>query len=201
MAGLPEHIRNANPLLKHQASLRVVGDKLSVSIGESSITLSCHLPYPGWQVFKSAIIEVIFLLREIAEISEIERYSLKYVNIIEGGNAEEQIGRTNLSVSLGNHKLTSEIFSLRVELPREQLVHVVQIASSALATLADGSVRSGLVIDVDSIKNENNVRLPTFIEKLDFRLDNIHTANKTIFFDCLTLQTVDYLEPVYDASL
>jgi uncharacterized protein (TIGR04255 family) len=199
MAGLPEQVRNANPFFKYQASLRVVGHQFSVSIGESSITLACHLPYPGWTTFKSQIVDVMRLVREIAETSEIERYSLKYANVIEGDKLDEQIGRTNLSLSFGNHKLASEVFSLRVELPREPFVHIVQIASSALVTLADGSIRSGLLIDVDTVKNDHNRRLLTFLDLLDQDLDSIHIENKKLFFECLTPETTDQLEPSYDA--
>lgn len=78
---------------------------------------------------------------------------MKYIDLIPASSPSDQVMAINGTVVLGNHKLKQEIFSLRVEIPKEGLLHAVQITSSATATLQDGSSREGIIVDIDSISD------------------------------------------------
>jgi uncharacterized protein (TIGR04255 family) len=197
-ADLPSQMRSANPILKYQPLMKVQIDRFNVLIGDYAVTVACQLPYPGWKAFRSQILQVIAILTELSIFEEIERYSLKYVDIIEGGSIEEQLKRTTLSLSFGSHRLSSEVFSIRIELPRDGFVHIVQIASSAIAPLPNGGLRSGLLIDVDTVMIGKPAAFSSFTETLPHDLDTIHKSNKELFFDCLTEETINYLEPLYE---
>jgi len=198
ISDLPSQMRDADPFLKFQPLLKLHMDRFMILIGDSSITVACQLPYAGWALFKQKIIEIMDILKETHLIDELERYSMKYVDIIDGKNITEQINRTNIELKIGNHKLASDHFTVRVEIKRDAFINIVQIATSSSVVLASGEARTGLLIDVDTVADHKTADFAKFTHELQDRLDIIHDQNKTMFFECLTPETIEYLEPVYD---
>ena len=80
-------------------------------VGDASVLIACELPYAGWTLFKAKIIEIIGILRDTHLIQAVERYSMKYVDIVDGSDITEQIKRTNIELQIGTHKLVSEPFT------------------------------------------------------------------------------------------
>ncbi len=197
-ADIPLQMREFNPNLRFQPLLRLNWGRFLILIGDESLAIACVIPYPGWQDFKPKIIEVINILRDSRIIETVSRFSLKYVDIIEGKNLYEQIQRVNVNLNIGNHILSSEHFNIRVEIPHDDYLHIVQIAAPSSVTLFDGQTRDGVLVAVDSISEQLTIDLTSFAEALADNLEAIHTSNKTMFFECLRPETITYLEPVYD---
>ena len=160
--------------------------------------VSCKMPYQGWQAYKGEIIKIFDLLKGATIIQSIERYSMKYVNIIEGRDISEHIQRIDISLRIGDHVLHSEPFGVRLEVLGGGFLQLIQLAAPAQVQLPGGSIRSGVLVDVDTICNHKTGDFEKFIEQLPSRLEDLHTACKTMFYKCLTPSTIDYLEPVYD---
>ena len=197
-AQLPKAIRDADPNLQFVPIKRLDWDQFFVSIGDRSVAISCKLPYPGWKNFKFAIIKLMAVLGEIDIIQSIERYSMKYVDLIPSSDLQQQISYINFDVAIANHKLQNEAFQLRVEMPRDGFTNAVQVVSSAKLTLPNGEIKEGVVVDVDTIANLQRVPLPALLDGFEGKLDSIHQTNKTIFFDCLKPETIEALEPSYE---
>lgn len=195
---LPKPILDSDPNLRFAPLVRLHWGNFIVSIGDRSLAVSCKMPYPGWKVFKPAILRVVSELKDIGIVESIQRFSMKYIDLIPVAGIEEQVLAINGTIELGHHALKSEVFSLRIELPQDDLLHAVQIVSSATANLPDGSTRDGLIVDIDTISNLDNEDFPSWMETAADKLDSLHLSNKKMFFNCLRASTIESLEPVYD---
>lgn len=195
---LPKPILDSDPNLRFAPLVRINWDKFLISVGDRSLAVSCKMPYPGWETFKPAILQVVGFLREIGIIQEIHRFSMKYIDLIPAKSLADQVLAINGTVVLGNHTLTKEIFSLRMEIPSEDMLHAIQIASSAVVTLQDGSSREGVIVDIDTISDLENQDFAYWLEQLSDKLESMHLANKTRFFECIRPETIASLEPVYE---
>jgi uncharacterized protein (TIGR04255 family) len=149
-------------------------------------------------LFKVQIIKIFGLLDEMKIIDTIDRYSMKYVSVLGGRDIAEQINKINIAIQLGSHELESEPFNVRVEIPRNDLIHIVQIAAPAIVTLLSGQTLSGIIINIDTICNYQTSDLSALFGELPGRLEKIHTGNKEMFFECLKLETIASMEPLYE---
>lgn len=196
----PILVRNADPFLKYQPLLKLSGERFMLLVGDWSLTVGCKLPYAGWTEFKPKIIEVMDVLKGSNLVKELERYSMKYVDIVEAKTLAEQVERANMEIRIGSHKLVAEPFAVRIDIKRDEFTNLIHVAGQAQVTLTDGKVRSGLLIDVDTVVNHRTTDFAQFSLELPERLERIHTENKTRVFECLTPETIEYLEPVYDGA-
>lgn len=195
---LPKPIRDSDPGLQFAPLVKLSWDRFVILIGDRSLAVGCTLPYPGWEEFKPAILEIVNLVREIDVIKTVQRFSMKYVDLIPSADIEDQISRINFSVMLGKHSLKKEVFSLRVEIPRDGILNAVQIQSSAIATLQDGSTREGVVVDIDTIASVDDLKFEAWLKGLPEQLESMHAMNKSMFFECLQQEAINALEPVYE---
>lgn len=198
MAQIPQSMRDADQNLQYAPLTRLDWDGFYINIGDRSISVGFKHPYPGWSDFKLAIIKVMDALKDADFIKYIERYSLKYIDLFPATSLREQVGFINFDVTLAEHKLDNEAFQLRLEIPRDGFIHVVQIISSATATLHSGESRQGLIVDVDTMANKIGISFDEFFNGISDKLDNIHLANKRMFFNCLNPATLTALEPEYE---
>lgn len=199
VADLPSQIRLADPTLRYQPLTRIYWDNFLLMVGDSSLMVGCLIPpYPGWTQFQNRIIKAIEYLIESRIIQSIDRYSLKCVNLLEGKDLSEQIATINLEIKIGSHRISKELFTVRLELPHGNFLNVIQISADARAVLLRGGSRQGALVDIDTICNDPTNDTQKFLEKLPARLDEIHIENKKNFFDCLTPETISSLEPIYE---
>jgi uncharacterized protein (TIGR04255 family) len=198
LSEIPKHIRDNDPNLQFAPTVRIQWESYLILISDKSIALACRQPYPGWSSFKQSIQKVVGLLNDVGIIEAVHRFALKYIDIIPSDNLKEQVSFTNLTAKLGSHILEKESFQFRIEIPKDNIINVIQILSSASVILADGTNITGLVIDIDTICNVPNQKITDFSELLSNNLDKIHFINKETFFDCITPETLALLEPRYD---
>lgn len=196
-ASLPQQLRDIDPNLQFAPVIRIIFDKFSVSIGDKSFVIGCSMPYPGWKVFKKNVMEVVTATQAPCIIQSINRFSLKYTDIIPTNNHNDSSTLLNADLSIGGHSFLSGNYSLRVEKQDNDLLHILSIISHATATTRDGAIRNGLVVDVDTIAGIADEPMQNFVSNLPSRLEHAHLANKSTFFKCLTESTIQRLEPAY----
>lgn len=195
VAQLPQSLRDIDPNLQFAPLSRLDWGQFYINVGDRSVSVGFKHPYPGWDTFKPAITKVMEALKDASFIKSIERYALKYIDLLPATSLREQVAFVNLDVTLAGHKLEKEAFHLRLEIPRDGFIHAVQVVSSATATLQSGEPRQGLIVDVDTIANQKSISFDELLNELSDKLEKIHLANKKIFFDCLKPETVTALEP------
>ncbi|MHB1074607.1 TIGR04255 family protein [Thiobacillus sp.] len=195
---LPKAIREGDPNLRFAPLSRLDWEGYFVNIGDQNISVSSKYPYQGWGNFKSAIIKVMDVLSASSIINGVERYSMKYVDLLTATDDRQKVSLINFDVSIANHKLTEEPFQLRIEIPRDGFINAVQVVSSAHAVLHNGKVMDGLVVDIDSFCKQDGISIQKVMEDFEEKLDAIHSTNKSIFFDCLRPETIESLDPKYE---
>ncbi len=198
VAQLPKQFRDADPNLQFSPLNRIDWDKFYINIGDQSLSIGIKHPYPGWNLFQPAIIKVIEVIKDSHIIGSIERYSLKYIDLIPSSSIKDQVSFINSDITLAGHKLEKEAFQLRIEIPKDGFINAVHIISSAKATIHTGESREGLVVDVDTISNQKFSSIEDFLVDFEKKLSVIHSVNKEIFFDCLTENTIELLRPIYE---
>lgn len=196
-AEMPKQLRDSDPNLQFAPQVRLFWTDYVISIGDHNLSIGCKYPYPGWDAFKKAILGIINVVKGIPFIQTVNRFSMKYIDIIPSKGLQEQISLINTSIVIGGHVLEKEHFALRIDIPENETIHIVNITSSAVAKLQDGSTRNGIIVDIDTIADAKNQEFEQWIGELPEKLDIIHLANKKMFFKCLNPETIDSLEPVY----
>ncbi|MBD1399437.1 TIGR04255 family protein [Pelovirga terrestris] len=195
---LPEQVRTSDPNLKYAPLLRIVWKNFAIMISDNGVAVGCILPYPGWSSFKKTIIELVGHLSSAKIIKEVERYSLKYIDIIPAKSLKDQVSAVNLSLTIGKHKLESEFFQVRVDIPIDDLINIMVINSSASVALSSGEKRNGVVVDIDTILNIGDDNIEETYSSLEKNLERMHDLNGELFFSCLREETIEMLEPVYE---
>ena len=198
LAQLPKLVRDADPNLKFQPLSRLDWEQFFVNISDFSVSISCKYPYPGWSAFKPAIIKAMTVLFESKITKTIERYSLKYVDLIPSSDNRQKVSMINFNVSIAGHKLEKEPFQIRIEIPRDNFINSIQVASAATAILHNGMTKEGLIVDIDTVAIQNAITMEKLLDGFPDKLDAIHQTNKAVFFDCITVATLKSLEPVYE---
>ncbi len=195
---IPKQILDSDPNLRHAPLVKITWSNFVVLIGDRSLAVACQMPYQGWTKFHAGINEVLNAVESINVIESIDRFSMKYVDLIQSDNISDQISFINTQIKIGNHEVKREIFSLKVEVPKDDLLHVIQIASSAIATSQHGETLQGIIVEVDSIANTTNLPFIEWRTKSNDLLDDLHQKNKEMFFECLNKSTIEQLEPEYE---
>lgn len=196
-ADLPKQLRDADPNLQFAPMVRIHWNNFLILISDRSVALACKMPYQGWLVFKQAIIDIMNELKQADMIKTIQRYSLKYVDLIQSDKIDEQVSFINFDVKLGNHRLEKDNFQLRMEISRDNHIAAINIVSSATITTIEGETKSGVIVDIDVINNLGDFTQDRFMQTLAENLEHTHSINKELFFDCLKPETISMLEPIY----
>ena len=198
-AELPQRVRDADQNLRFAPLVQLHWGQFVVFVGDRTIGLGCRMPYPGWNAFSEAISKVIAVIGETDLVGMVQRYSIKYVDLLPRNDIRMQVEGLDLQLKIGLHTLVAESAHIRVEMVREDAVHIVQVITGAQAEeVGKQEVRNGAVVDVDSVVNLNNLQMRQFIAEIKPRLDKLHTANKRLFFECLTHDMLNELEPEYE---
>ena len=195
---IPEFIRKNEPNMKYLPLIRVKLSDYYVLIGDNSISISCILPYKGWGSFKEKIKSILSILINNDLIESIERFSIKYIDLIEADSIEEQVDLVDISLSIGGEKLENQPYQIRMDIIKNDLMNIIQIISNA--TYEDSNnIKNGVIIDIDSIKLINNSSIEQLKDNLENDLEEIHKTSKSIFFNCLKEETINKkLGAVYD---
>ncbi|TRZ98096.1 MAG: TIGR04255 family protein [Nitrospiraceae bacterium] len=192
MANVPRQLREQNQDLAYQPSHRLSGGPHAVLICDRAVSLNTH-QYPGWVRYKEMIGALIDALKETELVKQIERFSFKYINVIEALPSESQLPYLKLKIALGDKPPIERGFLLRVEGNEGEFVTITQIAPNTLAkNLINHQDVSGLMVDVDTIRGSIGNE---FLENSKSELEKGHEVAKKTFFSLLTEATRDRMEP------
>ncbi|MCA3440609.1 MAG: TIGR04255 family protein [Rhodobacter sp.] len=197
VAELPPDMRASDPNLRYAPLVRVELEKYLVSVGDRSVLISCKLPYPKWKQFKAAILDIVARIAKLRVVGNVERYSLKYVNLIQAPTIAEQVSKINMSITLGDVKVSDDHANVQVHHKKDGIIHILSVVIGAQGNLADGQAVFGTIVDIDSIREFAPVDFAIFQQNLEPGLQDLRQANKKKFFACLTAEAIDEMGPVY----
>lgn len=194
---LPQILRQQSPELKYLPLVRVVGEQYAYQVGDNSFSISSLMPYKGWQHFKTEILESIEILKSASLVDAVERFSLKYIDLIEYGGPHKS-EMLNVALQIGERDFTASNYQVHTELPHKDMTALIQIISSAKVQAPDAPDRHGIVVDIDTIFQAGGKSLVGLSDVFADKLDQVHALNKEVFFSTLSTRAIELLEPIYD---
>jgi uncharacterized protein (TIGR04255 family) len=197
-ADFPLPLRMQDPALKFAPLLRLEYEKFFVSVGDSNVVLSCKIPYPKWPKFKEFIKTVAGEMLKINLPADVDRYALKYVNLIQGSLAGQQLKKIRTSISLGDVEVKDEQISLQVHHREGNALHIMSLMTGVQGNLPDNTVVHGTLVDIDSIVTVGNMRFSDFVDLINTDIETLRQANKAKFFSCLTPEAIEEMGPKYE---
>ncbi len=197
-ADIPQPLRANDHNLVFAPVLRLELEQFTVSVGDRNVVVGCKLPYPKWPAFKKKILEVIALIAKAGIESNVERFSVKYVNLIPAETYSDQIAKVELAIRIGQLDVFDNHLNLQVHQREGDALHILTVITGASARLTSGETRNGVIVDVDSIRNIEPRPYQEFAEGLEPQLEKLRKSNKEMFFSCLKPETIEEMGPVYD---
>lgn len=97
-AEIPYPMRREDINLQFAPIQRVETGRFSILVGDRNAIVSCKLPYPKWPNFKPVILDVMARLARVGLEGSIERYSVKYVNLIQAPTYQDQIAKVAIDI-------------------------------------------------------------------------------------------------------
>lgn len=193
-ADIPAGIAEQDPNLRYVPKIRLENGNQAVQVGEHVISLNDRRPYSGWSNFSKDILSLAAVLRHTGLIKTLERFSLKYIDLIEL-DPPADLGCLNLDLKLGEHRISTKPVHVRTEIKEDDLIHIVQVVSPAEVALPGHEKRwKGVLLDIDTIKLLSETQPWDDLERC---LDDVHMSCKKMFFSLLKPETVERLEPEY----
>lgn len=197
---IPDSIRNSDPNLIYAPLVVLETPKFQIHIGDKVLQVIYNVPYDGWLSFKSVIMDVYNQVISYGFITNVLRYSLKYIDIIEDEENISLDDMLNINLSIGDIKLKFNSSQARTEIHNDDSVVVIQLAGGARADFSDNSARSreGFLIDVDCIKTVKSNNISSFDMELSSGLEDLHDMTKDYFFSFLTDEALIILGAEYE---
>ena len=118
---LPKEMRDARPELQHAPVFRLQGENEAVLLGDGMTSFNTTRPYPGWSKFRSRAIQVASALKESGHVGNLDRYSLKYVNVIDSSKAAHPAAPFNVRIQANSFELSPNGFGLEIKTENQRL--------------------------------------------------------------------------------
>jgi len=181
---VPREFLQQAPDLKYQARFRLIGNSFAILFGDYCLSLSSLKPYVGWEQFKPFIIEILGYLKDSTLVGAIERYSIKYVNLLPAahGDFAEQYKYLNFSANLGKFPLTSSPTWVRAEIDDANYMNLLEFAANAQIKTLAGEQLDGLLLTIDTISKSTD----NFWDTPEKYIESAHQTEKAIFFETLS---------------
>lgn len=197
-AEIPLPVRLQDPNLAFAPVIRLDWSGFTISLGDRSLVIGCKMPYPKWPKFKDFILKVIDKVSSAGITGSVDRYSLKYVNLIQAPTIEDQISKINLAVKVGDVEAEDDNLNVQVHKRENDILHIMSVISGASTKLYNEKEVYGIVVDIDSIRSIQFANFAMFSKELNPAIESLRLANKAKFFGCLTESTIKEMRPEYD---
>lgn len=197
-AEIPHPIREQDPNLVFSPVIRLDWDEFTISFGDRNLVIGCKLPYPKWPKFKEVILSIVEKVAQFGIAGPVERYSVKYVNLIQAPTLAAQISKINVAVRVGEVEAKDDHLSVQVHRNEGETLHIMSVVTGAQGKMADGKMVFGAVVDIDSIRTAHFSDFGAFAAKLEPAVEGLRQENKIKFFSCLTEETINEMGPQYD---
>jgi uncharacterized protein (TIGR04255 family) len=197
-AEIPQPIRVNDPNLAFAPVIRLDWREFTISFGERNLVIGCKLPYPKWPRFKETILDIVAKVARVGIAGPVERYSVKYVNLIQAPTLADQIAKINLAVRVGDVEAKDDHLSVQVHRSEGDTLHIMSVVTGAQGKMPDGKTVFGAVVDIDSIRTAHFSDFGAFAAKLEPAVESLRQSNKIKFFSCLTEATINEMGPKYD---
>ncbi len=186
---IPAEIRKQDPNLKYKPTHKFMLGAYTVQIGGDVILLSSPIDYPGWDIYKSVLKELLEKLKSINLIQQIDYISLRYLSFFKDCNIFDHI---KMNISFNQRKINYLGSALKTEIQDESYINVLQIVNNIhlknYKTDSDGSL-----IDIVCVVPKDSLQ----IEKIGTIIDTAHSKEKNLFFSLVDEEYLQQFNPQY----
>ncbi len=196
ISAIPREVARQDPNLIHQPTKRLKGEGKAILIGDRVVSITMQRPYPGWDAFKRAILRILEIVRQAGVVPAVERYSIKYVNLIPHRSDVSGFDLIVSKLKISEWNVNEHTANLRLEVIDSSFLVLLTLANKAAAQLPDGSQLEGLLADIDIIRDKPD---DTFWAEPGDAIEAIHTFEKRIFLSLLTEETLAAAGPQWEA--
>lgn len=196
---IPPKIRAQDENLKYQATVEFLGAWGRVLVADSSVQFRISCPYPGWDQVEPRAQEVLKCVVDTGLVSEYERISILYHNIIPTKNESHDLSPLELTLRIGKDLAAPPQGTLlRTELAHESGVTIVQVQSGATAKRQSPEKNvefiRGIHLSVDTIAL---TKMHSF-EDMKENLAKVHSIERSTFFKMLKEETWMNMGPIWE---
>ena len=194
-ADIPAPVAQVDPNLRFVAKVMMEesGSPFRWQVGDRVVTLNCRKPYVGWESFREEITKLVEILQKSGLVANIQRHSLRYLDLLTLAPPPD-LTALKLKVELGDHEIRQNNCQLRLEIPVNSWVHVVQIVIPAKANLL-GEVLEGTLVDLETL----SMTPPEDLQQSLRELEDLHEQSKDLFFrQILTASAIEKMQPEYE---
>lgn len=192
-AEIPQALVKLEPTLKYQPRIRLSGERFALLVGDNSLIVAATNPYAGWQAYQAVISEILSLVKDAGVVKMVERFSLKYVNMLKAESVQAQFGKILFNSELGGRDLLTNFTTIKTEFIEDGFTNIVELVPQSSAEGADGKRYTGLLLNVDTI----SLHADDFWNSFAKQIDAAHTVEKRIFFSILTQETIEAYGALY----
>lgn len=194
-ANIPHEARENDPNLRYMYTRQLVRKNTRTLVGDRSAAFSQVGEYGGWGYFRSECLRLLGALNETKLLASAERYSLKFLNVIE--IPDKTLSPLDARFELGGSPVIDAFgFRFRTESNSGPFTSVIEIVSGSVA-LPSGISKSGLIASIDTIRMKEGAEIWNNPES---KLEEVHDIVKEIFFKLLKPETLAKFEPLYGES-
>jgi uncharacterized protein (TIGR04255 family) len=189
---IPEEARSSITSFQFLPYYRLRSPKTNyvVQIG-AMLSVFVLRPYKGWNALFEETKKVFSKLREI-EIGQIQRCSLKYVDVFDG----DVFTMLNLSISAEPElNLSGATMRFQSVFKQDEFACILQLSNDIQIQVDESQIIKGSLLDLEVIHDQP---IANFFERYPEVLNKAHQTEKRIFFGLLKEQTLHSLNPVYN---
>jgi len=195
-ASFPIEMIQSVPQLQYQPQRLMTGEQFQVALGPKVLAVLCKRPYPGWHLFKPIVRRVLDSLRDTEQVRRVERFSIKYRNVIESSSDHDQLQMLNVQLDVADLGFMDKSALLRVETSTDLFDNLIGIQTHVEAKIDDSNeIIRGVLVDVDTIYQKD---LSDYWSAADALLEQAHETEKQVFFAILKPDTIEALKPVWE---
>lgn len=196
-ADIPDLVRQADPNLRFVVLSRLSWGSYFIGVGDNVVTLSPSYPYPGWTDFRDKIIHLVKALSEVSVVSTVDRYSLKYIDVLDYSIHNDIEDALTFKLNFNDRDINRKTLQVRAEIPFDNGVHILQIVGQVKGGILNGPSFEGVMLDVDSIRLTQGGPAGEVFAALSDQINDLHYLNKELFFEMLTDKCLERMEPEY----
>lgn len=187
-ARIPATTRTGDENLKYLPTHWLKGAGRIVQVGPHVVNVVQHRPYRGWSAFKADISRALAVMGKQQPVPlKPSRFSLKYVNVLEGDEGR-QLDLLTVGVTLMGKKAPEHGFTLRTEFRLDGgRVSVVTIRPNTVARSPGGEEQRGVLVELDVVVPCED------LVSVEQRLDEAHAEVLAKFKGLLTSDTAKRL--------
>ncbi len=176
----PVDIKVQQPEFYYVPSYKVNFPEFSLLISDGSLVVlknAIDNQYGGWPTFKDIPRQILQILKKKKKVSDIQRYSLKYTNLIQNYQSFKDL---NLSLSIGSSQLDSnKKFSVKIEEVEDNIIILNEISSHVNMELLNDLTKErrtffGVLIVIDIINNQGIKNIEDVDNEFTNNLEILH---------------------------